>query len=120
MANNLSQIIKEQVNRTLNEKKEYMKARAIVESYVREALLNKIVSERKIHEKKTHKSSKSTQVRQALNDPAINKSGLARKIEGLSGNDDTRRSEISKIARGDWTPDVSIQNDILHTISSNL
>lgn len=115
MANNLSQIIKEQVNRTLNEKKEYMKARAIVESYVREALLNKIVSERKIHE-----SSKSTQVRQALNDPAINKSGLARKIEGLSGNDDTRRSEISKIARGDWTPDVSIQNDILHTISSNL
>ena len=62
--------------------------------------------------------SKATQVRQALNDPAINKSGLARKIGGLSGNDDARRSEISKIARGEWVPDTQIQNDILHKLAS--
>lgn len=111
MNNNLKQLISEQFKRTIAERKRYMKTRAIVENMVREELL------KRINEDAT--KSKSTQVRQALNDPAINKSGLARKIDGLSGNDDTRRSEISKIARGEWTPDTSIQNDILHTIASD-
>lgn len=109
MDNKLKKMINEQFSRTLNERKRYMKTRAVVEQMVRESLLRRL-SEGK---------NKATQVRQALNDPAINKSGLARKIDGLSGNDDARRSEISKIARGEWTPDTSIQNDILHTIASD-
>lgn len=109
MDNKLKKMINEEFKRALNEKKRYMKTRAVVEEMVRESLLRRL-SEGK---------NKTTQVRQALNDPAINKSGLARKIDGLSGNDDTRRSEISKIARGEWTPDTSIQNDILHTIASD-
>lgn len=111
MNNKLKRMINEEFTRILNEKREYEMTRAIVENMVRESLLDKIIAE--------SQKSKSTQVRQALNDPAINKSGLARKIDGLSGNDDTRRSEISKIARGEWTPDTSIQNDILHTIASD-
>ena len=109
MDNNLKKMINEHFSRTLNERKRYMKTRAVVEQMVRESLLKRLSEEK----------NKATQVRQALNDPAINKSGLARKIDGLSGNDDTRRSEISKIARGEWTPDTSIQNDILHTIASD-
>lgn len=112
MNNNLKQLISEQFSRTIAERKRYMKTRAVVEGMVREALL------KRINEDMTTRS-KAMQVRQALNDPAINKSGLARKIDGLSGNDDARRSEISKIARGEWTPDTSIQNDILHTIASD-
>lgn len=103
-------MINEQVARSIAEKKRYMKTRSIVEEMVRETLLQRLTENSK---------TKATQVRQALNDPAINKSGLARKIDGLSGNDDARRSEISKIARGEWTPDTTIQNDILHTIASD-
>ena len=109
MDNNLKKMINEQFSRTLNERKRYMKTRAVVEQMVRESLLRRLSEEK----------NKATQLRKALNDPAINKSGLARKIDGLSGNDDTRRSEISKIARGEWTPDTAIQNDILHTIASD-
>lgn len=108
MDNKIKQIIQEQVAKTINERKRYHKTRAIVESIVRD-----VISKR-LRESK----SKQTQLQQALNDPSINKSGLARKIEGLSGNDDTRRSEISKIARGEWIPDTSIQNDILHTLAT--
>lgn len=111
MDNKLKRMINEEFTRILNEKREYEMTRAIVENMVRESLLDKIIAE--------SQKSKPTQLRQALNDPAINKSGLARKIDGLSGNDDTRRSEISKIARGEWIPDTSIQNDILHTIASD-
>lgn len=114
MDNNLKRIINEEFSRLLIEKKRYMATRVMVESMVREALINKINEEEDVTTK-----SKAMQVRQALNDPVINKSGLARKISGLSGNDDARRSEISKIARGEWVPDTSIQNDILHTIASD-
>lgn len=111
MDNKLKKMINEEFNRALNEKKRYMKTRALVEQMVRETLLKRL--------SEASTKGKAMQVRQALNDPAINKSGLARKIDGLSGNDDARRSEISKIARGEWTPDTSIQNDILHTIASD-
>lgn len=111
MDNNLKRLINEEFTRTLREKREYEMTRALVENMVRESLMNKILE--------AETKSKAMQVRQALNDPAINKSGLARKIDGLTGNDDARRSEISKIARGEWTPDTSIQNDILHTIASD-
>lgn len=111
MDNKLKKIINEEFNRALNEKKRYMQTRALVEQMVRKTLLNRLAE--------ASTKGKAMQVRQALNDPAINKSGLARKIDGLSGNDDARRSEISKIARGEWTPDTSIQNDILHTIASD-
>lgn len=109
MDNKIKQIIQEQVAKTINERKRYNKTRAIVESIVRD-----VISKR-LREAKT----KQTQIQQALNDPSVNKSGLARKIEGLSGNDDTRRSEISKIARGEWMPDASIQNDILHALATD-
>lgn len=109
MDNKLKRMINEQFTRTINEKRRYKKTRALVETMVRDMLAKKINEETK---------SKATQVRQALNDPAINKSGLARKIGGLSGNDDARRSEISKIARGEWVPDTQIQNDILHKLAS--
>ena len=111
MDNKLKRMINEQFTRTINENKRYKKTRALVETMVRNMLIKKINEDTK---------SKATQVRQALNDPAINKSGLARKIGGLSGNDDARRSEISKIARGEWVPDTEIQNDILHKIASDL
>ena len=109
MDNKLKRMINEQFTRTINEKRRYKKTRALVETMVRDMLVKKINEETK---------SKATQVRQALNDPAINKSGLARKIGGLSGNDDARRSEISKIARGEWVPDTQIQNDILQKLAS--
>lgn len=109
MRNNLQRMINEEIVNVLSEQQHYKKTRALVESMVRKALIKKI----------TEDKSKATQVRDALNDPAINKSGLARKIGGLSKNDDARRSEISKIARGEWIPDTAIQNDILHTIASD-
>lgn len=109
MDNKLKRMINEQFTRTINEKRRYKKTRGLVETMVRDMLVKKINEETK---------SKATQVRQALNDPAINKSGLARKIGGLSGNDDARRSEISKIARGEWVPHTQIQNDILHKLAS--
>lgn len=105
----LKRMINEEFSRTLNERKKYNKTRKIVEGMVREALMKKI----------NEGQSKAAQVQQALNDPSINKSGLARKISGLSSNDDTRRSEISKIARGEWVPDTVTQNDILHKIASD-
>ena len=108
---NLKKMINEEFQRSLNERKRYNRTRAMVESIVREELMKRLME--------GETKSKAMQVRQALNDPAINKSGLARKIDGLSGNDDARRSEISKIARGEWTPETSIQNDILHTIASD-
>lgn len=110
MNNGLKRMINEEFNRICEERKKYSKTRKLVEGYVREALMKKVMNE---------KTTKLTQVQQALKDPAINKSGLARKIAGLSGNDDARRSEISKIARGEWEPDTEIQNDILHTIASD-
>lgn len=106
----LKRMINEEFNRVYENKKKEQNIRSLVEGYVREALMKRVLNE---------KSSKLTQVQQALRDPAINKSGLARKISGLSGNDDARRSEISKIARGEWEPDTTIQNDILHTIASD-
>lgn len=109
MDNNLKKMINEQFTHIMNERKRYMKTRALVEQMVRESLI------RRLNEGK----NKATQLRQALNDPAINKSGLARKIDGLSKNDDARRSEISKIASGKWVPDTAIQNDILHKIASD-
>lgn len=103
-------MINEEFNRSL----EYSQTRALVESYVRKALMEKVLSE-----KKEIKSTKLSQVQQGLSDPTVNKSALAREIEGLSGDDDARRSEISKIARGDWEPSVKIQNDILHKLASD-
>lgn len=113
MDKKLKRLINEEVARNLKKRDKYFQTRALVESMVRESLLKKIM------ENDDNKKTKAAQVRQLLNDPAINKSGLARKIDGLSGNDDARRSEISKIARGEWTPDTHIQNDIIHTIASD-
>ena len=111
MDNKLKRIINEEFKRSMEKKNKYEKTRALVESYVREALAEKLMKEAK--------TSKLSQVQQALKDPAINKAGLARKISGLSSDDDARRSEISKIARGVWQPPTQIQNDILHTIASD-
>lgn len=111
MNNKLKTMINEEFNRSLQGKKTYTNTRKLIENYVREALLEKIITEKTM--------SKLSQVQQALSDPAINKSGLARKISGLSSDDDARRSEISKIARGVWEPPTEIQNDILHVIASD-
>lgn len=111
MDSKIKRLINEAFNQTMNRQKKYNKTRALVEGYVREALMKKIMNE--------SKTTKLSQVQQALSDPMINKSGLARKISGLSGDDDARRSEISKIARGEWEPSNEIQNDILHNIASD-
>lgn len=113
MNNKLKRIINEEFNRSIQQKQKYERTRALVESYVREALAQKLM------ENSGSKNKKLLQVRQALSDPTINKSGLARKIGGLSHDDDARRSEISKIARGEWEPPTEIQNSILHTLSTN-
>lgn len=112
MNSKLKKIITEEFNRSLKRKRDYNKTRAIVESIVREALNEKLYS-------KSEKSKRVSQVQDALSDPTVNKSALARKISGLSSDDDARRSEISKIARGEWVPDTSIVNDILHNLSTD-
>lgn len=122
MNNSLKKMINEEFNRSMKKKTKYEKTRALVESYVREALTDKIMNESKKNTrvtKRDRETRKLSQVQQALSDPAINKAGLARKIAGLSHDDDARRSEISKIARGKWKPSVKVINNILHAIASD-
>lgn len=122
MNSKLKKIINEEINRSIEEKNKYEKTRALVEGLVRESLIGKLLEAKKKKKRKkknTGKTTKLSQVQQALSDPSINKSGLARKISGLSSDDDARRSEISKIARGVWTPPTDIQNDILHKIAND-
>lgn len=113
MNNKLKRIINEEFNHSIQQKQKYERTRVLVESYVREALVQKLMEGEK------GKNKKILQVQQALRDPTINKSGLARKIGGLSHDDDARRSEISKIARGEWEPSTEIQNSILHSLATS-
>lgn len=107
MNKNLQKLIKEEFSHSLNERKTYNRTRCMVEQMVRETLLKKI-----------DEGTKFSKVQLVLSNPTVNKSALARKINGLSDDDDTRRSEISKIARGEWEPSIAIQNDILHMLTT--
>lgn len=108
----LKKMINEEFNRIYESKKRGKNIRSLVEGYVREALMERMLQEAK-------KNKKLSQVQQSLSNPIVNKSALARKISGLSSDDDTRRSEISKIARGEWEPSDEIQTDILHILSTD-
>ena len=69
----LKKIINEQFSRTLNERKHYMKTRALVEQMVRESLTNYL-------NEKANKKQRSSihQYRAELNNPNINMAALIR------------------------------------------
>ena len=116
MDRTIKRIINEEIRRTEANVKRYNKVRRIVEGVVREELNKRILKEYE-DGRDQNELQKVQQVQDALNEPTVNMSALARTVKGLSGNDDARRSEISKIARGEWVPDTKIINDILHKLS---
>lgn len=114
MNHKLKKIINEQFSRTLNERKHYMKTRALVEQMVRESLTNYL------NEKANKKRSGSVyQCRAALNDPTINMAGLIGKIPDLPNNPDSARSILSKWARGEMNPSLKQANAVLHILSTS-
>lgn len=114
MNHKLKKIINEQFSRTLNERKHYMKTRALVEQMVRESLTNYL------NEKANKKQSGSIhQCRAALNDPTINMAGLIGKIPDLPSNPDSARSILSKWARGEMNPSLKQANAVLHILSTS-
>lgn len=114
MNHKLKKIINEQFSRTLNERKHYMKTRALVEQMVRESLTNYL------NEKANKKQSGSIhQCRAALNDPTINMAGLIGKIPDLPNNPDSARSILSKWARGEMNPSLKQANAVLHILSTS-
>ena len=114
MNRKLKQMINEQFSRALNERKRYMKTRALVEQMVRESLTNYL------NEKANKKQSGSIhQCRAALNDPTINMAGLIGKIPGLPSNPDSARSELSKLARGEMDPSLEQATAVIHALATS-
>ena len=114
MNRKLKQMINEQFSRVLNERKHYMKTRALVEQMVRESLTNYL------NEKANKKQSGSIhQCRAALNDPTINMAGLIGKIPDLPHNPDSARSELSKWARGEMDPSLEQATAIIHALATS-
>ena len=114
MNRKLKQMINEQFSRALNERKRYMKTRALVEQMVRESLMNHLSEE---DDKKT--SGTIHQCQGALSSPTVNKAGLIGKIPGLPSNPDSARSELSKLARGEMDPSLEQATAIIHALATS-
>ena len=125
MNNNLKKMINEQFSRTLNERKRYMKTRAVVEQMVRESLLRHI-NENAFFESDDDKGNKNSsngkgsvhQFQKALRDKAVNMTGLIDKIPDLPRNPDSARSVISKMSRGIIDPSPEQANAGLHALAA--
>ncbi len=114
MNRKLKQMINEQFSRALNERKRYMKTRALVEQMVRESLTNYLT------EKDDKKPSGAVhQCRGALSDPTINMAGLIGKIPGLPSNPDSARSVLSKWARGEMNPSLEQATAVIHALATS-
>ena len=114
MNRKLKQMINEQFSRALNERKRYMKTRALVEQMVRESLTNYLT------EKDDKKASGAVhQCRGALSDPTINMAGLIGKIPGLPSNPDSARSVLSKWARGEMNPSLEQATAVIHALATS-
>ena len=114
MNRKLKQMINEQFSRALNERKRYMKTRALVEQMVRESLMNYLT------EKDDKKPSGAVhQCRGALSDPTINRAGLIGKIPGLPSNPDSARSVLSKWARGEMNPSLEQATAVIHALATS-
>ena len=114
MNRKLKQMINEQFSRALNERKHYMKTRALVEQMVRESLTNYLT------EKDDKKPSGAVhQCRGALSDPTINMAGLIGKIPGLPSNPDSARSVLSKWARGEMNPSLEQATAVIHALATS-
>lgn len=114
MNRKLKQMINEQFSRALNERKRYMKTRALVEQMVRESLTNYLT------EKDNKKPSGAVhQCRGALSDPTINMAGLIGKIPGLPSNPDSARSVLSKWARGEMNPSLEQATAVIHALATS-
>ena len=114
MNRKLIQMINEQFSRALNERKRYMKTRALVEQMVRESLTNYLT------EKDDKKPSGAVhQCREELSDPTVNKAGLIGKIPGLPSNPDSARSVLSKWARGEMNPSLEQATAVIHALATS-
>lgn len=114
MNRKLKQMINEQFSHALNERKRYMKTRALVEQMVRESLTNYLT------EKDDKKPSGAVhQCRAALSDPTINMAGLIGKIPGLPSNPDSARSVLSKWARGEMNPSLEQATAVIHALATS-
>ena len=114
MNRKLKQMINEQFSRALNERKRYMKTRALVEQMVRESLTNYLT------EKDDKKPSGAVhQCRGALSDPTITLAGLIGKIPGLPSNPDSARSVLSKWARGEMNPSLEQATAVIHALATS-
>lgn len=130
MNSKLKRMINEQVSRTINERKRYMKTRALVESMVREEL-KQYINENAFFESddnddddesntKVSKNKGSIhQFQTALRDDAVNMTGLIDKIPGMPSNPDSARSIISKWSRGVIDPSPEQANAGLHVLAAS-
>ena len=120
MNRKLKQMINEQFSRALNERKRYMKTRALVEQMVRESLTNYLTEK---DDKKSNDDKKPSgavhQCRAALSDPTINMAGLIGKIPGLPSNPDSARSVLSKWARGEMNPSLEQATAVIHALATS-
>ena len=120
MNRKLKQMINEQFSRVLNERKRYMKTRALVEQMVRESLMKHINEEKGEKSKDDKKPSGAVhQCRAALSDPTINMAGLIGKIPGLPSNPDSARSVLSKWARGEMNPSLEQATAVIHALATS-
>ena len=114
MNRKLKQMINEQFSRALNERKRYMKTRALVEQMVRESLTNYLT------EKDDKTSSGAVhQCQEELSDPTTNMAGLIGKVPGLPRNPNSARSKLSKLARGEMTPSLEQATAIIHALATS-
>ena len=120
MNRKLKQMINEQFSRALNERKRYMKTRALVEQMVRESLMNHLSEE---DDKKSNDDKKTSgtihQCQGALSSPTVNKAGLIGKIPGLPSNPNSARSKLSKLARGEMDPSLEQATAIIHALATS-
>ena len=120
MNRKLKQMINEQFSRALNERKRYMKTRALVEQMVRESLMNHLSEE---DDKKSNDDKKTSgtihQCQGSLSNPTVNKARLIGKIPGLPSNPDSARSELSKLARGEMDPSLEQATAIIHALATS-
>ena len=120
MNRKLKQMINEQFSHALNERKRYMKTRALVEQMVRESLTNYLTEKDDKKSKDDKKPSGAVhQCRAALSDPTINMAGLIGKIPGLPSNPDSARSVLSKWARGEMNPSLEQATAVIHALATS-
>ena len=102
-------MIAEGVQRSLNEKRRYMRTRSIVEEMVRKELVSQL------NEKK---NKEAHQLIKLLNDPTLDLAQIAYQNDVPGGTEDGQRSWLSKVARGKITPKHKMVNKIIHSIVS--